>query len=89
MPELARFFGIIIRMYVEPNAPHHTPHFHAYYQDEMAIYSIDPVELLSGSLLRRQQRLVEAWAELHNAELLTDWQLLQTFQKPLPIEPLR
>jgi hypothetical protein len=89
MPELARFFGIIVRMYVEPNAPHHTPHFHAYYQDEVAIYSIDPIELLSGSLPRRQQRLVEAWAELHHAELLTDWQLLQAFQKPLPIEPLR
>jgi len=89
MPELARFFGIIIRMYVEPNAPHHTPHFHAYYQDEVAIYSIDPIELLSGSLPRRQLRLVEAWAELHHAELLTDWQLSQTFQKPLPIEPLR
>ena len=89
MPELARFFGIIVRMYVEPNAPHHTPHFHAYYQDEVAIYGIDPIELLSGSLPRRQQRLVEAWAELHHAELLTDWQLLQTFQKPLPIEPLR
>jgi len=60
MPELARFFGIIIRMYVESSAAHHVPHLHAYYQDEVAVYSIDPIELISGSLPKRQQRLVEA-----------------------------
>lgn len=89
MPELSRFFGIIIRMYWEANAPHHAPHFHAYYQDDVAIYGIEPVELLAGKLSRRQQRLVEAWAELHQAELLADWQRLQAGQRPLPIEPLK
>ena len=88
MPELTRFLGIIIRMYAEPDAPHHTPHFHAYYQDHEAIYGLDPIELMSGSFPRRQQRLVEAWAELHQVELLTDWQRLQAGQKPLPIAPL-
>jgi hypothetical protein len=67
----------------------HTPHFHAYYQDEVAIFSLDPIELFSGSLGKRQRRLVEAWAELHQAELLADWQRLQAGQKPLPIDPLR
>ena len=89
MPELSRFFGIIIRMYWEAAAPHHNAHFHAYYQSEVAVYTIDPVELIAGSLPRRQQRLVEAWAELHQAELAADWQRLQTGQRPLPIEPLR
>lgn len=89
MPELSRFFGIIIRMYAEVNAPHHEPHFHAYYQDAVAIYALTPIELIVGSLPRRQQRLVEAWAELHQAELVTDWNLLQTGQSPAPIEPLR
>jgi Domain of unknown function (DUF4160) len=46
MPELSRFFGIIIRMYAK-FAPHRTPHFHAYYQDDMAIYGIDPIELIA------------------------------------------
>ena len=45
MPEIARFFGIIIRMYMEQNAPHHVPHLHAYYQDADAIYGIDPIDL--------------------------------------------
>ena len=73
MPELSRFFGIIIRMYAEFGVPHHTPHFHAHYQDAVAIYGIETLELVSGSLPRRQQRLVEAWAELHQEELVTDW----------------
>ncbi len=88
MPELSRFFGIIIRMYMEVGVRHHLPHFHAYYQDDTAIVNLDPIELIAGSLPRRQQRLVEAWAELHQAELLADWQRLQAGQLPLPIEPL-
>jgi hypothetical protein len=89
MPEICRFFGIIIRMYAEINDSHHTPHFHAYYQDEVAIYGIDPIELISGSLHRPQQRLVEAWAELHQTELSANWQRLQEGRKPQPIAPLK
>ena len=69
MPELSRFFGIVIRMYVELGAPHHVPHFHSYYQEQSAVFSIDPIELIAGSLPRRQCRLVKAWAELHQDEL--------------------
>jgi uncharacterized protein DUF4160 len=89
MPELSRFFGIIIRMYWEANAPHHSPHFHAYYQDDVAVLTIDPIELIAGSLPKRQQRLVEAWAELHQQELFNDWELLRSGRKPQPIEPLK
>jgi hypothetical protein len=89
MPEIARFFGIIIRMYVEPSAPHHRPHFHAYYQDAVAIYRIDTIELIAGALPRRQHRLVEAWAELHQDELLANWERLQAGLLPIKIDPLR
>lgn len=89
MPELARFFGIIVRMYAEVAAPHHTPHFHAYYQSDIAIYSITPVELIAGDLPRRQRRLVEAWAELHAEELVLAWQALQAGQIPQLIDPLK
>ena len=88
MPEISRFFGIIVRMYIEASTPHHRPHFHAYYQDAVAIYGIDEIELISGSLPKRQKRLVEAWAELHQQELLDDWNRLQNGQAPLPIDPL-
>lgn len=89
MPELSRFFGIVIRMFVEVGGPHHYPHFHAYYQDEVAIVGIDPVELIAGGMSRRQRRLVEAWAELHQAELMSDWERLQQGLAPQPIEPLK
>ena len=89
MPELSKFFGIIIRMYAEFGAPHHEPHFHAYYQDAVAIYGIETLELIAGSLARRQQRLVDAWAELHQQELLADWQRLQEGRRPNPIDPLK
>lgn len=90
MPEISRFFGIIIRMFMEPAQPHHRPHFHAYYQNHVAIYGIDDeVELIAGSLPRRQKRLVEAWAELHQRELLDDWERLQRGKNPLPIDPLK
>jgi Domain of unknown function (DUF4160) len=89
MPELSRFFGIIIRMFMEPGGPHHTPHFHAYYQDDVGIFSIDPIELIAGSLPKRQRRLVEAWAELHQAELAADWERLQQGKTPKAIEPLK
>ena len=89
MPELARFYGIIIRMFVEAGEPHKRPHFHAYYSGEVAIYGLSPVELIGGGLPRKQARLVEAWAELHEDELHADWQRLQSGQLPVPIEPLK
>ncbi len=76
-------------MFAELGEPHHSPHFHAYYQDEVAVYGINPVEEIAGSLPKRQRRLVEAWAELHQAELRADWERLQAGQRPLPIDPLR
>jgi len=76
-------------MFVEFTEPHHIPHFHAYYQDSTAVFSIETVELISGGLPRRQQRLVEAWGELHQSELMADWNRLGSGHKPLPIEPLR
>jgi Domain of unknown function (DUF4160) len=88
MPELSRFFGIIIRMYSEADGPHHMPHIHTYYQDEVGIYGLDPIMLIAGTLPKRQQRLVEAWAELHQTELLEDWHLLQEGRRPFPIKPL-
>ena len=76
-------------MFVEAGGPHHTPHFHAYYQDQVGIYDIHSIERLAGSLPRRQERLVLAWAELHQTELLTDWAALQQGRPPIKIEPLK
>lgn len=89
MPEISRFFGIIIRMFLEVGEPHHVPHFHAYYGNDIGVFGIDPVELIAGNLPKRQQRFVEAWAELHSPELMNAWDLLQNGKKPTQIEPLK
>ena len=68
---------------------HHAPHFHAYYQNAAAVFSIDPVEMLAGELPRRQLRLVEAWAEMHQNELLRVWNRMSTGEPSHSIEPLR
>lgn len=69
--------------------PYHTPHFHAYYQEEVGIYGIERIERLAGSLPVRQERLVLAWAELHQEELRADWRGLQNGRPPVKIEPLK
>lgn len=71
------------------NMQHHSPHFHAYYQDDIAVFSIEPVEILAGEMPRRQIRLVEAWAELHQQELIEVWTHMQTGEPAHTIEPLR
>jgi hypothetical protein len=45
VPELSRFFGIVIRMFVEVGGPHHRPHFHAYYQDQAAVFAVNSIRL--------------------------------------------
>ena len=54
----------------------------------MAVVSIDPIDVIAGSLPTRQRRPVEAWAELHQQELLDDGNRLQQGQPPMPMEPL-
>ena len=73
MPEISRFFGIVVRMFVEVGSPHHRPHFHAYCQGRVAIFAADTIEKIGGSLPLRQERLVVAWPEIHQKELLDDW----------------
>ena len=89
MPEISRFFGIVIRMFVEAGERHHRPHFHAYYQESVGIYAVDEIELIAGELPRSQHRLVLAWAELHQQELREDWKALQAGRPPASIDPLR
>lgn len=54
MPELSRFYGIIIRMFCEPSERHHAAHFHAYYGEHVAVFSISPVALVIGFIPQRQ-----------------------------------
>ncbi|MXY22514.1 MAG: DUF4160 domain-containing protein [Dehalococcoidia bacterium] len=75
-------------MYDERGSPHHRPHIHAYYQDAVGVYTVDVVELIAGRIPRRQHRIVQAWINLHQDELITNWELLQSGRLPHRIDPL-
>ena len=85
MPELCRFYGIIIRMYY---ADHNPAHFHAYYGDHGALVSIETFALLSGRLPARAQGLVAEWAALRQQELRVAWMRAQNAEETGKIEPL-
>ena len=86
MPELSRFFGIVIAMYYDDHPP---PHFHAVYGSEKAQFCIDPPGLLKGHLSPRALALVTEWAVLHQSELLQAWGQRSAEQELTKIEPLR
>ena len=88
MAVLSRFFGIIVTMYQE-RGQHERPHFHARYAEYKASIAIDPPVVMAGSLPRRQERLVLAWAELHRDELLENWRRLDDDESTLMIAALR
>ena len=85
MPELSRFFGIIIRMYYGAYDP---PHFHAVYVEDEVLIDIDTLSVVRGELPRRALALVIEWAVLHRDELRRDWDLARSGRRPEPIAPL-
>ncbi|OIO89867.1 MAG: transcriptional regulator [Anaerolineae bacterium CG2_30_58_95] len=85
MPEISRFFGIIITMYYSDHQP---PHFHARYSGQKAQVTIEPVSILRGDLPPRVFGLVAEWALAHRAELIENWELSQNETPPNKIDPL-
>ncbi len=73
-------------MYFNDHAP---PHFHAEYGEFKAVVDITMLSITDGSLPRRAQQLVLDWAELHQQELLEDWQLCVAKAQPKQIAPLQ
>jgi len=86
LPEISRFFGIIITMYYNEHVP---PHFHARYGGERASIGIESLQVLDGSLPPRALGLVMEWASAHRSELMNDWFLAQSRCPLQPIDPLR
>lgn len=86
MPELCRFYGIIIKMYFDDHNP---PHFHAEYGSEQALLEINSLALISGHLPPRALGLVAEWASLHQEELKACWEKAKSLESPGKIDPLR
>ena len=85
MPELSRFFGIVITMYARDHGP---PHFHARYGEHEALFAIKSSRVLRGGLPKRAHYMVDQWSNLHRAELLAAWDALRRGINPNKIAPL-
>lgn len=88
MPELSRFYNIVVKMIFMDDGQHHKPHVHVYYNEYEASVGIDG-ELLAGSLPVKQFNLVTAWLAIHEDELYRAW---NNAVRGMPVEkiaPLR
>ena len=85
MPEISRFYGIVVAMFFNDHEP---PHFHVRYGSDKAILAIETLEVLRGELPSRALGLVREWARTHHSELLEDWRLARRSQPLKGIDPL-
>ena len=85
MPELSRFYGIVIQMYFDDHQP---PHFHAIYAGHKAVFDIETLAIIKGELPPRARGLVIEWASIHKVELREAFQKAETFEAPGQIPPL-
>ena len=72
MPEIVRFYGIVIKMYFR-DREHEPAHIHAIYGDYLGEFNIRTSEMIVGDLPNRAQRLVREWMSMHKDELQKMW----------------
>ncbi|HET6402558.1 MAG TPA: DUF4160 domain-containing protein [Candidatus Kapabacteria bacterium] len=85
MPEISRFYGIVIKMYF---LDHDRPHFHAEYEGKKAKFDIETLEIIKGQLPASAVRYIREWASKHTEELMENWRkskLPETLQKIQPL----
>lgn len=85
MPEICRFYGIIIALFYNEHNP---PHFHVKYGEFIAEIDIQTLSVLNGKLPKRAKAMVLEWADEHRAELMEDWFLAREMKQLKKIEPL-
>lgn len=85
MPQISKFFGIIISMFYDEHNP---PHFHATYGEYNAEIGIKEINVLIGKLPPRVLGLVIEWALIHQTELMENWKRIENGQEIIKISPL-
>jgi len=85
MPEISRFFGIIIRMFYDEHNP---PHFHADYQGNKAVFDFNGNVLKGDIKSKTARRLIREWVDLHTVELMQNWNLARNDKEVNKISPL-
>ena len=86
MPEISRFYGIVIKMFFDDHNP---PHFHALYGEYEVLLNINSFAVFAGNLPPRALGLVIEWATQHQAELFKNWGRARGQESLSKIEPLK
>lgn len=89
MPVISMFYGLIVAMYYLDTKKHSLPHIHVKYGEQEGVYQIPEGKLLEGSLPANKEKLIQAWIEIHQEELMANWQLAVTGNKLFSISPLK
>ena len=82
MPEIARFYGIVIKLFFGDHPP---PHFHAVYGEYVGLFDIDTFEMIEGDLPKRAKKLIIEWAKVNKTQLKEMWET-QEFHKLPPLD---
>ena len=85
MPEISVFFGIRVTMYYDDHNP---PHFHAEYEGNKVLVDINKGRVIKGAFPSRQLKFVLAWAEIHQEELMKNWERAKEDMPLVKIAPL-
>jgi len=85
MPEISRFFGIIVRMYYDDHNP---PHLHAEYEGQKALFDFRGNILRGNIESRTAVRLLREWIDIHAEDLQVNWMLARDGREVSRIEPL-
>jgi hypothetical protein len=85
MPEISRFYGIVVKMFYNDHAP---PHFHAEYGGNVMLVAIETLGVIAGKLPPRATGMVLEWASEHQEELLETWALARQMEPLGKIDPL-
>lgn len=86
MPEISRFFGVVIKMFIDDHNP---PHFHVFYGEYEALIDINSLSIFAGKVPPRVLGFVTEWTILHQKELLDDWNRAEEYQPLIKIDPLQ
>lgn len=86
MPTISMFRGIKVTINWNDHMP---PHFHARYGDQEVIVSIADIEVIEGTIPKKQLKMLLGWAAFHQEELMENWELARNKQELFPIEPMR
>ena len=89
MPVISMFYGLLVSMYYLDTKQHNLPHIHVKYSGMEAVYEIPGGKLLEGFIPANKEKLLLAWIEIHQEDLMANWELAVTGNQVFKIDPLR